>query len=195
MANPRSIKWELFTPVMLALEPWRRRTLRRALGALHERCPLDGRRVLDVGAGTGTLLAELVRYDCGIAAVEPSRSMSRIARARFSRVPVYEEPADKMRSVADGSIDIAILAATLHGFSPSYRERVYAELARVVRTAVAVIDYHANRNPLVAAVEWLEGGDYFDFVKVVDAELGATFQRVERHRLHSYESLYLAWLA
>jgi len=189
-----SLKWELFTPVMIALEPLRRRGLRRALDALEELLPLAGRRVLDVGAGVGTLLAELVRRDCELVAVEPSRAMARLARARFPRVPVHEAPADALSFLPDGSIDVAILAATLHGFTPEYRARVYAELRRVVREAVVVIDYHENRNPLVAAAEWLESGDYFAFVKRVDAELAARFARVERRRLGATESLRVAWL-
>lgn len=189
-----SLKWELFTPVMIALEPLRRPGLRRALAALEERVPLAGRRVLDVGAGVGTLLAELVQRDCELVAAEPSRAMARIARARFPRVPVHEAPADGMGFLPDGSIDVAILAATLHGFAPEYRGRVYAELRRVVREAVVVIDYHENRNPLVAAAEWVEGGDYFAFVEHVDAELAAQFERVERRRLGATESLRIAWL-
>ncbi len=188
-----SLKWELFTPVMIALEPFRRAGLRRALAVLDELVPLGGRRVLDVGAGVGTLLAELVRRDCDPVAVEPSRAMARIARARFPRVPVHEAPADAMGFLPDQSIDVAILAATLHGLPPEYRVRVYAELRRVVREAVVVIDYHENRNPIVAAAEWFEGGDYFAFVKRVDAELDANFPRVERRRLGATESLRVAW--
>ncbi len=194
MSARGSWKWELFTPVMLALEPLRRPGLRRALAALEELLPLQGRRVLDVGAGVGTLLAELSRRDCELVAVEPSRAMVRIARARFPAVPVHPAPADALAFLADRSIDVAILAATLHGFTPEYRARVYAELGRVVREAVVVIDYHQNRNPLVAAAEWLEGGDYFAFVRVVDAELAARFTRVERRRLGATESLRVAWV-
>ncbi len=193
MPSLGSLKWELFTPVMIALEPFRRPGLRRALAVLDELVPLGGRRVLDVGAGIGTLLAELVRRDCDLVAVEPSVAMARIARARFPRVPVHEAPADAMGFLPDQSIDVAILAATLHGLTPEYRVRVYAELRRVVREAVVVIDYHANRNPIVAAAEWLEGGDYFAFVKHVDDELAANFARVERRRLGATESLRVAW--
>lgn len=195
MAALEAVKWELFTPVMIGLEPLRRRTLRRALAATNELCPLAGREVLDVGAGVGTLLAELARYDCRVTAIEPSFVMARVARARAPAVTVHEVPADAMADLPAASIDVAILAATLHGFSPAYRAQVYAELRRVVREAVVIIDYHSNRNPFVALAEWLEGGDYFAFVKTIDAELDANFARVERRRIGAVETLRVAWFS
>ncbi len=188
------LKWELFTPVMVALEPLRRAGLRQALAAVHERYPLTGKRILDVGAGTGSLLAEIVRYECDPVAVEPSFTMARIARRRFPRVPVFTETAAAMPSVGDASVDLTIVAATLHGLPPEYRQEVYAELRRVTRDVIAIVDYHRNRNALVALAEWVEGGDYFAFVDVVDAELERAFGSIEKHRLKSFESLYLARL-
>ena len=195
MSRTHALKWELFTPAMILLEPFRRRSLREAVAEIDRAYPLAGRRVLDVGAGTGTLLAELVRYDCDVVAIEPSYSMARIARARFPRVAVFEEPADAMHSIADASVDLVLVAATLHGFSPEYRQHVYAELERVGRDVLAIVDYHKNRHPLVALAEWIEGGDYFSFVEVVDAELEQAFGAIEKRRLRSFESLYLARIA
>jgi SAM-dependent methyltransferase len=192
MTSQWALKWELLTPAMMLLEPLRRPALRHALAIANARHPLAGQRVLDVGAGTGTLLAELTRYDCDAVAVEPSYTMARIARARFPHVPVYEEPAHAMRSIPDASIDLAIVAATLHGFVPAYRQQVYAELKRVTCSTVTVIDYHRNAQPLVALAEWIEGGDYFNFVRIVDAELEQAFGPIERHRVRSIESVYLA---
>jgi SAM-dependent methyltransferase len=195
MAALERLKWELFTPAMVLLEPLRRSGMRHALGEIDRLCPLAGKRVLEVGAGVGTLLAELVRYDCEVVAIEPSYSMARVARARFPQVAIFEEPADAMRSVADASVDIVLVAATLHGFPPDYRQRVYAELERVTRDAVVVIDYHRNRHLLVALAEWIEGGDYFAFVDVVDEELEQAFGPIEKRRLRSFESIYLARFA
>ena len=188
------LKWELFTPVMVLLEPLRHCWIRKGVATVDQLYPLAGKRVLEVGAGTGSLLRELRRYDCSLVAVEPTYFMSRVARRRFPDVEVHEESAAAMPSLPDKSVDLAVIAATLHGFRPDFRQRVYAELTRVTRDAVAVIDYHDNHNPFVAAAEWFEAGDYFNFVKVVDAELALVFPRVEKRRVHGHESVYLGWL-
>jgi ubiquinone/menaquinone biosynthesis C-methylase UbiE len=187
--------WEVATPVMHLLEPMRRGALRRKLAAVHERVPLTAlTHVLDVGCGTGTLLAELARYPCHVTGADPSRAMLRAARRRFPSVPLLQEPAHAMRSVPDASQDVSLVSSTLHGFKPDYRRLAYTELARVTRQLVAVIDYHRNLNPGVALIEWLEGGDYFRFVKVVESELAEAFPRLEIQRFPGSESLYLCWM-
>jgi ubiquinone/menaquinone biosynthesis C-methylase UbiE len=187
--------WEVATPVMHLLEPIRRRGLRRKLAAVHGRVPLTAStHVLDVGCGTGTLLAELARYRCHVTGVDPSRAMLRAARRRFPSVSLLQEPAHAMRSVPDASQDVSLVSSTLHGLRPDYRRLAYIELARVTRQLVAVIDYHRNLNPAVALIEWLEGGDYFRFVKVVESELAEAFPRLEVQRFPGYESLYLCWM-
>lgn len=187
-------KWTLFVPTMFALELLRRRGLRIKLAAVSEHRPLTtATRVLDVGAGVGTVLAELARYGCQLSAIEPTPAMLSVARRRFPNVTFFDDPAHAMRSIADASQDVSFICSTLHGFEPDYRRKVYAELRRVTRELVVVIDYHRNHNPLVALAEWIEGGDYFRFVKVVDEELAAAFPSVQAKRFPGDESLFLCW--
>ena len=191
-----ALKWTLLTPIMRLLDPLRRRRVARAIAALAERVPLTPTtRVLDVGCGTGTVLTALRPYGCQLTAAEPTRRMLDVVRRRFPEVRALEEPAHAMPSVADHSQDVVIVSAMLHGLPPAYRREVYRELSRVTRGVVAVLDYHANRSWLVAAAELAEGGDYFRFVRVVDAELREAFPEVTTVRLGSIESLYLCAVA
>jgi ubiquinone/menaquinone biosynthesis C-methylase UbiE len=187
--------WEHATPVLRVLEPIRRPPLRRKLAAINERVALtSSTRVLDVGCGIGTALAELVRFPCQVTGVDPTGALLRVARRRFPGVSFVQEPAHAMRSIPEASQDVSLVAATLHGLQPDYRRKVYTELLRVTRRLVAVIDYHRNYNPAVALVEWLEGGDYFRFVRTVGSELAAAFPRLQIQRFPGYESLYLCWV-
>lgn len=185
-------KWTWFTPVMHALDPVRRKGMRKTLAILDRQVPLrPGSTVLDVAAGTGTLLTALVPYGCEVSAIEPTGAMFRHVRKRFPQVRVHQEPAHAMRSIPDKSQDVTIVSATLHGFTPGYRQEVYRELERVTRGAVAVIDYHWNLHPLVALVELAEGGDYFNFMRVAERELHQAFGNVSVTPCSDIDSLYL----
>jgi SAM-dependent methyltransferase len=185
-------KWDLFTPVMHLLDPFRRPTIRHALRLLHARHPLTPETsLLDVGCGTGTVLTELLPYGCQLTAAEPTGAMVRYVERNFHSVRVLNEPAHAMTSVADHSQDVSLISATLHGLPPEYRRQVYPELRRVTRGLVVVLDYHLNYNPAVALVEALEGGDYFRFIRTVEQELGQELGRVERIPVSGTESLYL----
>ena len=188
-------KWEWFTPVMHALDPLRRKQMARTLEVLSRQVDLGpSTRALDVACGTGTLLKALLPYGCQVTAVEPTSRMFQHVQRRFPEVRVFQEPAHAMASVPDQSQDVTIVSATIHGFSPDYRQQVYRELRRVTRGAVAIIDYHANLDPLVALLEFAEGGDYFRFVKVVDRELREAFPNVTTTRCSGVESIYLCRL-
>src|SRR5438094_7922450 len=66
-----------------------------------------GQRVLDVGAGTGALTAELVRRDTDVAAAEPAPSFVAALRSRFPSIDVRQTGAEDL-PWRDGSIDAAL---------------------------------------------------------------------------------------
>ena len=87
-----------------------------------------GRRVIDLGAGTGKLTASLVAMGCEVTAIEPLDEM----RERLSRllpgVPVLAGSAESM-PVADGSADALLAAQAFHWFDPA---PTLDEIARVL---------------------------------------------------------------
>ena len=188
-------KWTLFTPTMFFFELLGRREVRDKLAAINEQLPLTpAMRVLEVGCGIGTVLAELSHYGCRISGVDPTAAMLWVARRRFPGADLFEEPAHAMRSIPDKSQDISIIRSTLHGFDSQYRQQVYTEIKRVTREAVMVIDYHETNSRLVALTEWIERSDYFRFVKVIENELTTAFPQLQILRFPGYESLYLCWM-
>jgi ubiquinone/menaquinone biosynthesis C-methylase UbiE len=88
-----------------------------------------GTRVLDVGAGTGALTAELVRRETTAAAAEPAPAFVASLHARFPDLDVREAPAESL-PWADESFDAA-LAQLVVSFMRDAPTGV-AEMRRVV---------------------------------------------------------------
>lgn len=89
-----------------------------------------GARVLDVGAGTGALTAELLARGASVAAADPSPEFVTVLRERFPDVEVHEAPAESLPFGA-GEFDLA-LAQLVVAFMTDAPAAV-AEMARVAR--------------------------------------------------------------
>jgi ubiquinone/menaquinone biosynthesis C-methylase UbiE len=103
-----------------------------------------GRRVLDVGAGTGALSSELLRRDAEVAAVDPSPPFVTALERRLPGVEVRHAPAEEL-PWPDESFDAA-LAQLVVAFMNDAPAGI-AEMRRVVR-----------RDGVVAACMWDRDG-------------------------------------
>jgi len=68
---------------------------------------------------------------------------------------------------------------------------MYAEMSRVVKHLVIFYDYNQNRSVLTNIVEWLERGDYFNFIRKVRKELKENFLEVKIIDTEIRASLYV----
>jgi ubiquinone/menaquinone biosynthesis C-methylase UbiE len=110
-----------------------------------------GRRVLDVGAGTGALTGELVRRDAEVAALEPAPTFVAALRSRFPSVDVRQGGAEDL-PWPDASFDAALaqLVVTFMSDAPAG----VAEMRRVVRPGgvVAVCMWDLEGMEMLGAV-------------------------------------------
>jgi SAM-dependent methyltransferase len=112
----------------------------------------SGARVLDVGAGTGALTAELVRRGAHAAAAEPSSSFVEVLRRRFPEVDARHAGAEDL-PWEDASFDAA-LAQLVVAFMSDAPAGV-AEMRRVVRPGgvVAACMWDRPGMEMLAAVD------------------------------------------
>lgn len=105
-----------------------------------------GRRVIEVGCGTGLLAADLVQAGLDLVGVDPARGM--LARARARGVRVVMAVGERL-PVRTGAFDVAYNIAVLHHVAAKGAVReVVAEMARVVRPGGLVLVWdHNPRNP------------------------------------------------
>jgi len=110
-----------------------------------------GQRVLDVGAGTGALTAELARRHADVAAAEPAPSFVAALRSRLPSADVRQAGAEDL-PWPDASFDAALaqLVVTFMSDAPAG----VAEMRRVVRPGgvVAICMWDRDGMEMLAAV-------------------------------------------
>jgi SAM-dependent methyltransferase len=109
----------------------------------------SGARVLDVGAGTGALTAELLARGASVAAADPSPEFVAVLRERFPDIEVREAPAEAL-PFETGEFDVA-LAQLVVAFMADAPAAV-AEMVRLARR-VAVCMWGVEEVEMFAAID------------------------------------------
>jgi SAM-dependent methyltransferase len=115
----------------------------RRFDALVEQADLRGRRVLDVGCGTGALAAALHdRAGARVWGVEPSEAMLAVARGRAPRGVGLRAGAAESLPFRDGWFERVVMSLVVHLVD---RARAFAEARRVLADggllAIATFDH------------------------------------------------------
>jgi len=146
---------------------------------------LAGRRVLDIGCGTGRASEALAARGSRVWGVEPEPEMAELARRRVSTVKVA--PAERL-PFKDGWFDRALMWLVVHLVD---RPQAFAEAARVLAEdgRLAIGTFHPEHferywlKPFFPSLEAIDKAR-FPTPDELDAELTAVgFERVELQRL------------
>jgi SAM-dependent methyltransferase len=119
-----------FDAIATRYDRLRHQLFERALDLLVRDGDLVGRRVLDLGCGTGrfaTALAE--RHGCRAFGVDPSPAMLAVARARSTAVTWLDGRAEEI-PLAAGAVERAFLQTVIHLVED--RSAAFSELRRVL---------------------------------------------------------------
>ena len=137
-------------------------------------------KVIDLGCGTGALCSVLNQRGLDVTGVDLSEKMLSFAREKKENNSIKFVQANILERTPfeDKSFNIAIASFVAHGLKAAERRFLYTEMKRIARQLVIILDYNENRSILVNLVEWLEGGDYFNFIKMGKYEMRECFQSV-----------------
>ncbi len=154
---------------------------------------VQGQTMLDVGCGTGAWAAVWADRGMRVTAIDPSPRMIQESTRRNSQrsIQFIQTDGSTPYGFGEASYDMVTSCLVLHGLKAQIRRAILLEMRRISRGLVVILDYNGRRNPVTDTIEWLEGGDYFDFQKHGLEEMKSVFTTVEKTDLSLGLCLYI----
>lgn len=150
--------------------------------------------VLDIGCGTGALCKILYEEGLEVVGVDPSKGMINQARKKSKNLPIkfmQIQPGEKL-PFEDKSFDIAITSYVAHGLQKDERIKLYKEMKRLAKKIIIIHDYNQTRSIMTNIVEWLERGDYFNFIKFAEQEMNNILGNIKVKNVDTRASWYIS---
>ena len=151
--------------------------------------------ILDIGCGTGALCKTLDDKGLKVTGVDPSEGMLKQAKKKLAATDVdlfKMIPRDRL-PFDDNSFDVAITSYVAHGLKPDERIKLYKEMRRVSKDIVIIHDYNSERALLTTIIEWLERGDYFNFIKIAKEQMTDVFGKTVEINVDTRASWYICY--
>lgn len=145
--------------------------------------------VLDIGCGTGALLNAFLTYDYDVRGVDIAAGMLHQARKRG--LDCRQGDVVKGLDMEENTFDLVSASFVAHGLDKEKRMALYSEAKRLSRNKVLIHDYSSRKNPFISLIEYLEGGDYFNFIKSGPDEMKEIFSYVEIIQVKKYNNWYI----
>ena len=139
------------------------------------------KNIIDIGCGTGALCSVLNQEGLEVTGIEPAVRMLKIGSKKIenSKINFVECSTCSKLPFEDNSFNLSIASYVAHGLHPEERIQMFKEMSRLTKDYVIIHDYNNQRGFFTNIIEWLEGGDYFNFIKVVQTELNEHFKSVK----------------
>ena len=153
----------------------------------------DSHSILDIGCGTGVMASALRDSGYQVTGVDASLGMLRQAKKLINP----DTTSCALSDVNSGlpffakGFDVCLASYVAHGLKPPQRLALYAEMRRLAGKLVIIHDYNNKRSLITDIAEWGEGGDYFNFIKVVQGELRDYFGNLQVMPVEPRAALYV----
>lgn len=151
------------------------------------------KNIIDIGCGTGALCNVLNQKGLDVTGVDPVDKMLAIARKKNKDNNIKFTKANIVDGLPfkNNTFDLSIASYVAHGLKAEERLIMYKEMQRITNYLVIIYDYNEKRSFITDMAEWLEGGDYFNFVKNIKTELTNFFGDVKVLDIGKRASIYI----
>ena len=152
--------------------------------------------IIDIGCGTGAMCNVFYEQGLTVTGIDPAEGMIKTAKKKSIGKDIKFIEANMLTGLpfADKSFDVSISSFVAHGLSKNERLIMYDEMKRITKHLVIIYDYNEHRGLITDIAEWLEGGDYFNFIKTIKNELNKKFIDVTIIHANIRSALYIAKL-
>ena len=154
------------------------------------------KNIIDIGCGTGALCNVLYQHGLSVTGIDPAKGMIETAKKKSKNNEIKFLEANVLAGLPfeDKSFDVSISSFVAHGLNKNERQIMYDEMKRITKHLVIIYDYNEHRGLITDIAEWLEGGDYFNFIKTIKYELNEKFSDVKILNANVRSALYIAKL-
>ena len=152
--------------------------------------------IIDIGCGTGALCNMFYNQGLSVMGIDPAEGMIKTAKKKSMNNEIKFIKANVLTGLpfADKSFDVSISSFVAHGLNKNERYIMYDEMKRITKHLIIIYDYNKHRGLITDIVEWLEGGDYFNFIKTIKYELNEKFKDVKIFNANIRSALYIVKL-
>ncbi|KAF0227055.1 MAG: SmtA2 [Erysipelotrichaceae bacterium] len=182
--------FDLIAPAYALFYKHQRKGYRRSIDILFKQENYEQMHGIDVGCGTGALTAALAEH-MSIKGVDGSSKMIIEARKLNPQLDFQVVNFDHGLPFSDQSTQLVFSSFVLHGISSQQRMSLLKEMKRIATKAVIIIDYHQGYHPLISLIEWVEHGDYFNFMKHFEHEYILFFEHVKIIKVNKQTAIYV----
>ncbi len=154
------------------------------------------KNIVDIGCGTGALCNVLYEQGLSVTGIDPAKGMIETANKKSYNKDIKFIEANVLTGLPfeNKSFDVSISSFVAHGLDKNERQIMYDEMIRITKHLVIIYDYNEHRGIITDIAEWLEGGDYFNFIKTIKHELNEKFNDVQIVNANIRSALYIAKL-
>jgi len=156
---------------------------------LHKTGILRDDTLLDIGSGTGAFAKSWERSGLKVLATDAAPGM--IKQCRKNGLDCIELDLNQGLPFSENEFQVVSAAYLAHGLPLDQREFLYKESARVAEKAVIFHDFSKKTNPVISAIENMEGSHYREFIGSAPGEMKPFFTTVEVIGVNKWHNWYV----
>jgi len=160
---------------------------------LDKEISIAGKKVLDIGTGTGAWGAAINKYGPSeIEGIDFSEKMIKQAEKNHPAINFHHVNAEDLSDFKDNSFDLVTASFVLHGVTEDKRHKLLKEMKRVSKKYVVLHDFIGKTPFSIKVLEFLERSDYKHFKKNFCNELNENFSSAKKIPARYGSGLYIA---